>query len=90
MVEKTKTMAEKSVEIIAKIVKSRTIWASIASIISLIVALKTGTVMEAVDINDPVVTQAVELAGYICAIVSQILLILFRYIGKEMAGGKYK
>lgn len=89
MVEKkkdVKTDVESKIAFIGKVVRSRTVWASIFGLMSLIVALKTGSVVSIIDVSDPLVTEAVRMAGVIFTIVSQILVVIFRYIGNDMKG----
>ncbi len=72
------------VEILVKLLKSRTVWASILTVISLVVYLRTGVFLGEVSAESPDVVIAVERVSLILAFLAQLGVPYFRYVGKEM------
>jgi len=65
------------IEILFKVLKSRTVWAGILSLISLIVYFKTGYFIE-VSETSPDITTAIESVSLFLAILGQVGVMVFR------------
>ena len=77
----------KYLEAIIVMLKSRTVWSAIASLISLIVFFKTGAFLGEIGIDDESVINATEKVALLITILSNLGIPYFRYLathpGKE-------
>jgi len=77
-------LSESKLAIIRKLLKSRTVWAGILSLISLIVYFRTGVFMGFIGEDSPDVKEAIENVSLIATVLSNFGIAYFRYIGKEI------
>jgi uncharacterized membrane protein len=68
---------QKIIEIMLKLLKSRTVWSGIITTISLVVYFKTGYFIEVTD-SSPEITDAVEKVSLLLAVLGQIGNMVFR------------
>jgi len=69
----------KYLEAIIEMLKSRTVWSGIASLISLIIFFKTGNFLGEIGIDDPSVIAATEKVALIITVLANLGIPYFRY-----------
>lgn len=82
--KKEEAVSESKLSIIRKLLKSRTVWSGILSLISLLVYFRTGVFMGIIGEDSADVKEAIENVSLIMTILSNVGIGYFRYIGKEI------